>query len=134
AIAGHFGVPVVMIAGDNAAVAEVQALAGKMEAVETKRALSFESAETLTPETACGLIRAKAKVAISRRKEFVPFRISSPVTLEVSFKHYRPVEGLAFLKQVERIDSHTIRYRGADMLDISNFMNFLDHYDPNLEP
>ena len=134
AVAGHFGVPVIMVAGDNAACAEVQAQVGKMEAVETKRALSFESADTLTPAASCELICFKARTALNRRKDFAPFRVPSPVSLEISFKHYKPVEGLAYLKGIERIDSHSIRYRGADMLEISNFLNFIEHYDPNLEP
>ncbi len=38
AIAGYFGVPVILIAGDQAAVAEVCAAVGPIEAVETRRA------------------------------------------------------------------------------------------------
>jgi D-amino peptidase len=80
------------------------------------------------------MIREKVRAAVARRGDFKPYRLSSPVTLEVSFKHYRPVELLGYLRGVERVDSHTIRYRGQDMLEISDFAMFLTHYDPNLEP
>jgi len=41
ALAGQFGVPVVFISGDDAAVAEVLAAIGNIEAVETKWTLGF---------------------------------------------------------------------------------------------
>ncbi len=54
--------------------------------------------------------------------------------LEVSFKHYRPVEALEYLEIVERVDSRTIRYRGADMIAVSRFLVFLLGYDSNEQP
>jgi D-amino peptidase len=134
AIAGHFGVPVVMISGDDAAVAEVRSLVGNIEGAEVKRAISFHAAETITPEASCQLIGEKVRAALARLKDFKPYRVTAPVTLEIAFKNYRPVELLGWLRGVERIDSHTIRYRGQDMPDVSVFVEFLSHYDFNLEP
>lgn len=134
AIAGHFGVPVVMVSGDDAAVAEVQALVGTLEAAETKKNLSFHSANTLTPEASYELIGKKVKAALGRLRDFKPFRLSTPVTLDVSFKHYRVAEVLAYLKGVQRTDAHSIRYVGADMLDVADFMLFISTYSLELEP
>lgn len=134
AIAGHFGVPVVMISGDDAAIAEVQALVGTLEAAETKKSLSFHSANTLTPEASFELIGKKVKAALGRLKDFKPFKLSTPVTLDVSFKHYRVAEVLAYLKGVQRTDAHSIRYVGADMLDVADFMLFISTYSLELEP
>ena len=50
------------------------------------------------------------------------------MTLELSFKNYRPVEMLGYLPIVERVDSHTIRYRAADILQISKFLVFALEY------
>ncbi len=44
AIAGHFGVPVVMVSGDDAAVEEMRRLIGNVEGAVVKRALGFHSA------------------------------------------------------------------------------------------
>jgi hypothetical protein len=41
---------------------------------------------------------------------------------------------LGYLEIVERIDSHTIRYRGADAIAVSNFLTFLLNYDSNATP
>jgi D-amino peptidase len=134
AIAGHFGVPVVMMAGDDAAIEEVRSLVGNIEAAETKKSLGFHSANTLTPEASVVLIEQKALSALKRLRDFKPYTIGTPVTLEVGFKNYRPVEVLSYLKGIERTDSHTIRYRCQDMLEVSDFMNFLTNYSFSLEP
>ena len=134
AIAGHFGVPVVMVSGDDQVVAEVGARVGDLEGAVVKKALGFHSAETMTPEAAYELIGEKVGAALARLQDFRPYELESPVVLEVSFKHYRPVEVLGYLKLVERIDSHTIRFRGADMIEVSDFLNFVLNYDSNAQP
>ncbi len=134
AIAGHFGVPVVMISGDDVVIEEVRSLVGEVEGAAVKRALGFHSAETLTPEAAYALIGEKVETALGRLGEFEPYRPQTPIELEVSFKHYRPVEVLGYLRVVERVGSHTIRFRGEDMLEVSDFMNFILNYDSNAQP
>ena len=49
AIAGQFSVPVVMMSGDDAAIAEVRKAIGNIEAAETKRTLGFHSAQHADP-------------------------------------------------------------------------------------
>jgi len=134
AIAGHFGVPVVLISGDDAAIKEVQSVIGAVEGVETKKTLGFHAAATLTPEASYDAIGRGVRSALGRRKEFKPYVLKTPITLEVGFKHYRPAEALAYLRAIERVDSHTIRFQGRDMLEISDFMNFLTQYELGLEP
>ena len=134
AIAGHFGVPVVMISGDDVVIEEVRSLVGDIEGAAVKKALGFHSAETLTPEAAYELIGQRVEAALGRVEEFEPYKLKSPIELEVSFKHYRPVEVLGYLRAVERIGSHTIRFRGEDMLEVSDFMNFVLNYDSNAQP
>jgi D-amino peptidase len=134
AIAGHFGVPVVMISGDDAAVREAQALIGPMEGAEVKRALSFHSANTLTPKAAQELIRQKVRAGIERRSQLRPWILRGPINLDISFKNYRPAEMLAYLPIVERRDAHTVRYAGPNMIAISRFIEFVTTYCIEIEP
>ena len=39
-----------------------------------------------------------------------------------------------YLEIVERIDSHTIRYTGPDMIAVADFLTFLLNYDSNAAP
>lgn len=134
AIAGHFGVPVVMISGDDATVREATSLLGNIEGAVVKWAYGFHSAKTLMPEAAYDLIRDKVRTAIRRIKEFKPYKLSTPLRLEVRFKNYRPSEILSYLPIVERVDSHSIRFVGKDITEVSRFLEFIVTYDRSMEP
>ncbi|MEX0603020.1 MAG: M55 family metallopeptidase, partial [Bacteroidota bacterium] len=134
AIAGHFGVPVIMMSGDDAAIREVRSLVGPIEAAEVKKSLGFHSANTITPEASVSLIGDRVRSALRRVRDFTPYRITQPVTLDVTFKHYRVAEVLAYLRGVERISSHSIRYVGNTMPEIADFMLVVTNYSLGLEP
>ncbi|MGH9939465.1 MAG: M55 family metallopeptidase [Blastocatellia bacterium] len=134
AIAGHFNVPVIMISGDDAAVSEAQAMIGAIEGAVVKWNYGFHSARTLMPEAAYELIREKVKRAIARIRDFKPYKLKTPVQLDVRFKSYRPSEILSYLSIVERTDSHSIRFSGKDMIEVSKFLSFITNYEPALEP
>jgi D-amino peptidase len=134
AIAGHFGVPVVLVTGDDAAVAEIRSVVGDVEAAVVKWNVSFHAARTMMPEAAYALIEARARSAIAGLASARPYRVDDPVTLDVRFKNYRPSQVLAFLPIVERTDAHSIRYVGDDILAVSRFLQFLTGYDAGLEP
>lgn len=134
AIAGYFNVPVIMISGDDAAVKEAQDVIGQIEGAVVKWNYGFHSARTLTPAAGYKLIAEKTKTAIQRLKDFKPYKPQAPLTLDVRFKNYMPAEVLAYLSIVERTDSHTIRFIGKDMIDVSMFMEFMTTYRPDITP
>lgn len=134
AIAGHFGVPVIMVSGDHIAVAETQVIVGDVEGAVVKWASGFHSARTLTPKAAYQVIRERTRAAIERIDEFEPYVLETPVEMELSLKHYRPIELLAYLPGVERVTSHTIRFTGDDILQVSKFLTFALSYQVDLQP
>ena len=134
AIAGHFGVPVVMVSGDDAAVAEVQALVPGVEGAVVKRAIGFHAAETLTPEAARRLIRERARAGVANRANIRPHPVQTPVRLDLTFKNYRPAEVLAWLPIVERTSDRTIVYTAPTILDISKFLVFVGAFTVDIEP
>jgi len=134
AIAGRFGVPVVLISGDNVAVDEARRLLGDVEGAVVKRAISFHSASTMTPKAAQQLIRERVKAALSRRSAFKPYIVRAPVQLDVVFKNYRPAEVLSYLPIVERTTAHSIRFTGRDIIEVSKFIEFIGTYEPGIAP
>jgi D-amino peptidase len=134
AYAGALGVPVIFASGDDVAMAELKSRVGNLETVETKRALGFHSAETLTPDAAVERIQAGAQAAFTRMHDFKPFVIKPPIILEITFKNYTPAEMLTYLRIVERVDSHTVRFVGKEMAEISDFIDFVDTYSPDMTP
>ena len=69
-----------------------------------------------------------------RAPSAVRVNLQTPVTLELSLKHYMPVETLSYLPNVEKVNSHTIRYIGEDMIDISKFLRVATGYRVDLQP
>ncbi len=134
AIAAELGVPVVLITGDDAIVNESRERFGTIDGVAVKHAIGFHSAATLTPEVAQASIRQHARTALARRAEMKSYAITKPVSLDISFKNYRPVELLGYLPNVQRIDAHTVRFVGRDMTEVSKFIEFVTNYDPTLTP
>lgn len=134
AIAGHFGVPVIMVTGDDASVAETLRLIGDIETAVVKEAISYHAANVMTPAAARSLIRDTAERAVSRLNEFKPYRPQSPVTLEVRFKHYRPGQLLAYLPVFKRVDAHAVRYTAENMVEASRILEFILSYQVDLQP
>ena len=135
AFASQFGVPVIFISGDDAAIAEVRAAIGNVEAAETKRTLGFHAAETKTPEAAQKLIREKAAAALRGLAGRKPYSVATPVTVDISFKSVTPAEALSYLGRVfTRTDSHSVRYTAKDMLEASDILDFMMAYRLDLEP
>ena len=134
AIAGYYGVPVILISGDDVATAELKAVLGDVETAVVKRAIGFHSAITSTPEAAQNLIRERTRAAMQRRSNFKPYVMKSPVRLDMTFKSYRPVEILAYLPIVERTTSHSIRYNARNIIEATRFLAFVGAYNIELEP
>ena len=68
-LAGHFGVPVIMVSGDQTACAQVTELLGEMETAVVKKATGRFAAECLTPQAAQEMISASAANAVRRLAE-----------------------------------------------------------------
>jgi D-amino peptidase len=134
AIAGHFGVPVVMVSGDDVAVAEIRKVVGPIEAVETKTALGFHSAVTLTPQAVQSRIGPAVRAGLEKRASFTPYRPQGPLVVDVTFKHYLPAEVLAYLPMFERSSAHSVRFRPKDMVEAAAIMQFIGEYRPDLAP
>ena len=134
AIAGHFGVPVVMISGDDAIAQEARSLLGNLETAVVKWSYGFHSARTLTPEAGRDLIREAARRGLAGVGTRKPYVMKSPVSVEIRFKNYRPAEVLAYLPSVERVDAHAVRFRARDALEAIRFLEFALNYEPGLTP
>ena len=128
AVAGEFGVPVIMVAGDDTAVNEVKALIGNAEGAIVKESISFHSAKSLHPEAAYDLITEKTSYAVKNIKKYKPYKIKGPVTVSVSFKHYQPSQILAYLPMFKRTDSHTIEFKAKNMVEASHIMRVVTGY------
>ena len=88
ALAGHFGVPVIMATGDQTACAQIVNLLGDMETAVVKQASGRFAAECLTPQVAHEMIFMSTVRAMERLTEGMvpdPFVLDSPIQVTVEF-------------------------------------------------
>lgn len=88
AVAGHFGVPVIMVSGDQTACAQVVELLGDVEMAVIKQATSRFAAECLTPQASQELICMTAMRAAERLSGGDvpdPFVLDMPIRVTVEF-------------------------------------------------
>ena len=117
AVSGHFGVPVIMISGDQSACAEAAALIESIETVIVKIAKSRMAAECLPPGVAQEKIQSGAFQAVRRLKNGQapkPLMISPPIRMEIDFVQSEMADKAALLPGARR-DARTIKYTAEDM-------------------
>jgi D-amino peptidase len=85
AIAGQFDIPVVMLAGDEAACAEVKELQPNAITVAVKRLAGRASSISLSHEEAKRQILEAARQAVTRIAEYRPWKVAGPVELKMEF-------------------------------------------------
>jgi hypothetical protein len=87
-LAGHFGVPMALISGDNVVEEEARELLGDVETAIVKTAVDRHTARLLSVQKAQAVIRERAEIAVRRLKEgaFKPYVVHYPVNFEVDFK------------------------------------------------
>lgn len=125
ATAAHFGVPVILVSGDDAYIEHAESVLPNFEGVVTKWATSFTSARVLLPRVAQKLVGEGAANALSRLSDFKVQRLPDDIVLEVVCLERMAVELLDYLPNIERTDAYTIKFVGKDMVEVSKFLQFL---------
>ncbi len=114
--AGHHGVPVALVTGDQTLAAEARALLGEVVAVEVKEAYSRSAARCLPLEESRRRIRDGARLALASRGR--PLRPESPVTLLVEFMKSSQADMAALLPGAERVGPRAVQYSHASYIEI----------------
>ncbi len=124
AIAGYFNIPVIMLAGDQAACDELLAIQPKAETVAVKRLVGKGSTLSLSHSEARTQIEAKAQRAVEHIHEFVPWKIQGPVEMKFEFYPEAPRTSSAELApELSRGNSkqvlpRTVIYRRGTVLEV----------------
>jgi len=118
AIAGYFGIPVIMLAGDQAACDELLGVQAKAETVAVKKLVGKASTLSLSHTEAKTRIQAAARRAVERLQEFSPWKIEGPI--ELKFEYYPEAPGSsssALSTETKQLLPRTVTYRGRNVLE-----------------
>jgi len=113
-LAGHHGVPVVLVTGDWAVTAEAKALSPNVHTVAVKDATGAMSARNLHPKKAREQIRAEATKAVREAKTIPPLRAKTPVQMVVEFRGTYAADRAAMIPTVRRVGGLRFEFETPD--------------------
>ncbi|MFH1422830.1 MAG: M55 family metallopeptidase [Planctomycetota bacterium] len=114
ALAGHYGVPIVLVSGDQTLCAEARRFIPKITAFCSKTALSGLAAKIPVPQVIKEKLRKAAKIAIEQRKIVKPFSVKTPIVFEVTYNAPRWTDAACLIPWIKRISSRKIRFKCDD--------------------
>ena len=118
AVAGHFGVPVVFLSGDETMCRLAKDFIGNwVETAAVKRPIGRVAAECLHPEVTGKLIREGVKKALSNLSEAQPLYVEVPVKIEIELASTEMADVASICPSAERLDGRTIAVQGETVLD-----------------
>jgi D-amino peptidase len=114
AYAGHFGVPVLVVAGDAAVCAEAGRFLDGVQTVAVKDGIDKFTANCLHPQVAQARIREATARAVAERSRPAPYRLSSPYRLGVEWNSTTIAATCAMVPGVALTGSRSVEFVTAD--------------------
>ncbi|MED1783733.1 M55 family metallopeptidase [Brevibacillus fortis] len=118
AIAGAFGVPVVLVTGDSQTAKEVEGDIPGVFTVAVKTGITGLSSQAMHPVRARELIRQQAKEALLHRSKVKPLEQRVENTIEVEFTKSQFATAVSWMPGIELIEGRTVRFHSHDLVSM----------------
>jgi D-amino peptidase len=117
AIAGYYGVPVVLVSGDTAVCRQAGEVLGKdVVTVAVKEAYGRLAAKLVPMGEARRMIKAGVKDALGKLGRVKPFKIAPPYNFELGYHVSAQADMAAMLTEVKRVDARTVAFTADDFI------------------
>ena len=110
AMAGYYGVPVLLATGDRVLVEHVKQHMPWVTCVIVKDGIGHYSANSMTPKAAQAQIREAAAAAIRSADQAKPFTFASPITMELDTTRVEQADFIELMPGFDRIGGRTLRF------------------------
>jgi D-amino peptidase len=117
-VARHYGVPCVLITGDDTTAREISEICPGIRGAVVKHSVNRFAADSLHPEDACALIREEARLAVAGLSEVGAPAIDLPATLGLRFHQTVYAELAARVRGVQRTGDLTATITDDDPLEL----------------
>jgi len=118
AIAGAYGVPVVLVSGDAAVCRQAGEILGNgVTTVQVKEAIGRLAAKLVPMPESRRLIREGVKAALGKVGVVKPFKFSSPCNFELSYHVSAQADIGAMIPGVKRLDARTLGFVADDYIE-----------------
>lgn len=118
AIAGAFGVPVVLVTGDSQTAKEVEEDIPGVFTVAVKTGITGLSSQAMHPDRARELIRQQAKEALLHRRTVKPLAQRVENTIEVEFTKSQFATAVSWMPGIELTEGRTVRFHSSDLVSM----------------
>jgi D-amino peptidase len=117
-VAGNFGIPMLMVSGDEAACTEAHAFFSPVETASVKRGMGRNKAELVDPTEARKRIREAARRCVSLVGKAKPFCPLKPMEIVLTLYRSDYCDNYATHAGVERLDARTVRKVTSNGLEL----------------
>jgi D-amino peptidase len=118
AVAGCFGVPIVLVAGDDKLVAQAAVTCPQAQHVVVKEAISELAARLLPRKEVLSRLREAAETGVRNYREVPVTRVEGLQVLRIRFTRTGYAESAARWPTATRIDTRTIELAGTDLVEV----------------
>ena len=116
-MAGYWGVPVVFISGDRAAVEMAQDFIPGVDGLAVKEGIGYFAAKTMNPLEAREKITAGVRAALVKRIARQPVRLGSSITMQIELDELSHADQVALIPGITRT-GRTVSYTSSDPITI----------------
>jgi D-amino peptidase len=127
ALAGYYGIPTVLVTGDDWVAAEMRAWCPAIETAQTKVSITRYAARCLPLDEARFNIREAACRAMSGLAAHKPLRIEPPISLDVRWRNTQTARSVALMPGIEIVEAETTRFVGADYAQVDRALKAMLH-------
>ncbi len=114
ALAGHFGVPVLLVTGDRVTVESAKAQMPWVTGVIVKESIGNYAVDSISPKAAQDAIRAGAAQAVKSAPAAKAFRFDAPITLEIDLARIEQADFVALIPGFQRSGPRQVRFTHDD--------------------
>ena len=114
ALAGHFGVPVLLITGDRVTVEGAKAQMPWITGVVVKESIGNYAVDSMSPQAAQDAIKAGAMQALKNAANAKPFAFEPPITMEIDVTRIEQADYVSIIPGFERSAPRQVRFTNND--------------------
>ena len=107
-LAGHYGVPITLVTGDDRVALEAKELLGDVETAVVKTGRDRYAARCLHPSRVRELVRQAASRSLREIERFHPFDLGKPIHMEIDFTEATFAHWASFVPTAERVGPRTV--------------------------
>lgn len=124
--AGHYGVPIVFIAGDQTAVKELSSFVGEIPHVITKYGMGASTGRLIHPELNQKAINEEVYKALSNLSKFKPFKMDLPLKMSLKVSMIKMADLISLVPNVHRISKEEVMFEAKDVLEMLRMFRVME--------